>query len=276
MTIEEAIRMIERDREEREEGLLLWLLLLAGRARRYVNRAIRLGVAWPDVLQWVLLGNPDIDQPGGVPFLSRAMADSHLAGYRRVGRLVGMRLESPVTLAELAPAYVLPASRVMERAIATLIAAISEALGRAVTADSIAADVRAVGEAVARAGWVEESSRNAAAEATSAVTQAYAGGMRDGLDNPAVAAVLSGLRFVNPMDARTTDICRKRHGVKLPLDHPWWFASWPPLHVGCRSVVLPVTDRIAFTENPPTFPPPTPGWGHWNGLLTAFSPRATA
>lgn len=272
MSIEDAIRLIERDRKERERGLLFWWLALAGRARRFVTRAIRIGVAWSGVLRSVFLGNQAIDQPGGVPFLSRVMADSHLAGYRRVGRLVDVRLDPPVTVRDLAPSFVPQATETLTRVAGSLETAIARGIADVVEVDRISADVAAVAGAFRTAGWSEESPRNAKVEATTVITQAYAGGMNDGLHTETMREVLSGLRFVNPLDARTTDICRKRHGVKLPLDDAWWFRSWPPLHAGCRSVVLPVTDRIAFTVNPPTFPPPDLGWGAWSGLLSSFTP----
>jgi hypothetical protein len=269
MTPDEMVRQIERDRRERESGVALFLLALAGRAKNYVNKALRVGTVWSTLVRSVFLGNDALDLPGGVPFLSRAMADTHIAGVRRVGRLVGVTLDIP-SLDQLAEHYQPAVTSTLNRITGTLENAVADALSEAAQQDRIHADVRAVGEAFTRAGWTEESSRNAEAESTALVTATYAAGMQEGYEAPQVAAVLTGLRFINPMDARTTDICFARHGVTLPLDHPWLFRSWPPLHFGCRSVVLPLTGAgVKFTENPPELPPPDPGWGQWAGILSA-------
>ena len=270
MSLADDIDRIERERKAREAGLTLWFLALAERARRRVVSAIRVGAIWGGVLRGVLLGDERLDQPGGVPFLRRAMLETHRTGVRQVGKLVGEAVDDLADLPTIRQ-YEAAAMRQLEGVRGTLDEAITARLRDAATADRITADVGAVREAFRSTGWTPDSPRAAETEATAAVTRAYAGGMQQGVSQ--VAEVLSGLRFVNPLDANTTDICRVRAGIKLPLDHPWLFRNWPPLHYGCRSLMLPVTDRVKFTESLPTVPPPELGWGQWNGLLSAFTPR---
>jgi hypothetical protein len=234
MTREEQIAAIERDRKRREAGLTLFLLALAEKSRRYVNRAIRVGSAWASVLRGVLLGDESLDLRGGVPVLSRAMAETHHAGVARVGRLIDVATAPQMPLDALAESYAPRAGQVLERVRGSLDGAVAEALAGAVGEDRISADVRAVAEAYKSAGWAPENPYAAAAEATGVVTASYASGMAEAMQSEPVAAVMTGLRFVNPMDEATTGVCRARHGVTLPLDHPWLVSkSWPPLHFGC-------------------------------------------
>lgn len=270
MTRDEQVAKIERERREREDALLLLLLLLSRRARFRVNSAIRNGTDWRRVLAAVLLGSEALDQPGGVDMLAMVMADSHATAVRQVGRLVDVDVEAAETREELVRRYESRARAQLERIRQLLEQAVDAALAESAAADRISADVIAAGGAFHAAGFVEDASSGAETEATAAVTQAYAAGMGEGYGSDAVQAVMTGLRFVNPLDERTTSVCRKRTGVTLPLDHPWWFGNWPPLHWGCRSIVLPLTGAgVKFTEVPPVFPPPDVGWGQWAGFLSS-------
>ncbi len=51
------------------------------------------------------------------------------------------------------------------------------------------------------------------------------------------------VRFSAVMDARTSPVCRSRHGLIMKLDDPNVSYSTPPLHVKCRSVLDPVYSR---------------------------------
>jgi hypothetical protein len=261
MTRTEMLDAIERDRTKREVGLTLWLLALAEKSRRYVNRAIRVGSSWADALRSVLLGNPALDLPGGVPLLSRAMAETHHAGIHRVGRIVGVPLPPAVPLADLAGYYRPTAAGALERVRGALQAKVTDALGGAVEADRISADVRAVGEAFEVAGYSAANPWAAAAEATMAVTTAYGAGMSDGFNADELRDVLMGLRSVAVGDERTTEVCRAYDGVQLPPLDPWWHEHWVPRHWNCRSVILPIMGRFEPTENPPWSPAPAVGFG---------------
>ncbi|MBQ9564931.1 MAG: minor capsid protein [Synergistaceae bacterium] len=50
-----------------------------------------------------------------------------------------------------------------------------------------------------------------------------------------------GVEFSAVLDSRTTDICEGRHGLVMRLDDPKLPYNTPPLHVNCRSLLLPAT-----------------------------------
>lgn len=50
-----------------------------------------------------------------------------------------------------------------------------------------------------------------------------------------------GVEFSAIMDDRTTEICSSRHGLFMRLDDPRLPENTPPLHVNCRSLLLPCT-----------------------------------
>ena len=50
-----------------------------------------------------------------------------------------------------------------------------------------------------------------------------------------------GVEFSAIMDDRTTEICSSRHGLFMRLDDPRLPENTPPLHVRCRSLLLPCT-----------------------------------
>lgn len=55
--------------------------------------------------------------------------------------------------------------------------------------------------------------------------------------------IVAGYKFVAVLDDRTTEICRARHGKFIPKsDHGLLISNTPPLHVNCRSILVPVTE----------------------------------
>ncbi len=50
-----------------------------------------------------------------------------------------------------------------------------------------------------------------------------------------------GVEFSAVLDSRTTDICEERHGLVMRFDDPRLPYNTPPLHVNCRSILLPAT-----------------------------------
>lgn len=73
-------------------------------------------------------------------------------------------------------------------------------------------------------------------ESTSALNQGRLSRFRES-DSGIVA-----VRFFSVLDARTTDICRSRHGLIMMLDDPRLPENTPPLHFFCRSVLLGVSE----------------------------------
>lgn len=53
---------------------------------------------------------------------------------------------------------------------------------------------------------------------------------------------VEAVQFVAILDARVTDICRARDGLILRLDDPRLASNTPPLHINCRSTLVPVMD----------------------------------
>ena len=51
---------------------------------------------------------------------------------------------------------------------------------------------------------------------------------------------VEGVEFSAILDGRTTDVCRKRHGLRMRLDDPRLPDNTPPLHPNCRSVLVPI------------------------------------
>lgn len=267
MTRDEQVERIERERREREAALLLLMLALAERTRLNVVRAIRVGADWPTALRNTFLGNASLDLPGGMAFLPRMMAEAAIAGFVSTGTSVGVAL-APPAVDELIPAYRPIATRALERTAEYLRSNVAQGLADVADKDRISADSDSVGESFAKVGWTPEKPFGAKVNAEAAITRTYAIGMQAGVRAPEVAAITTGLIFTAVLDNATTAICRARNGVVLPSDDPYWARSWPPLHMNCRSLVIPTIRKVTFTENPPESPPPTPGWGQYSGFLS--------
>ena len=73
------------------------------------------------------------------------------------------------------------------------------------------------------------------------------------------------LKFDAVGDDRTTEVCAACDGTVLPASHPWWSSHSIPLHFGCRSIVIELTEReakaIGVTASPPSVKVPE-GFGH--------------
>lgn len=96
------------------------------------------------------------------------------------------------------------------------------------------------------------------------VQSAYSAGRWWALNDPAVLKVRPYWVYDAVLDSRTTEICRVRHGVALPHDHPWWRSNYPPLHFNCRSGVRAITERDALEREfkiPPEDPKPEGEFG---------------
>jgi len=68
------------------------------------------------------------------------------------------------------------------------------------------------------------------------------------------ADIVTGLRWTSTLDGRTTLICISRSGKVFPVNS----GPRPPAHIGCRSVMVPLTDDIPGVS---AFTPPT--YGQW-------------
>ena len=70
-------------------------------------------------------------------------------------------------------------------------------------------------------------------ETSSAYNQGRLSGFRK-------SEVVGAVQFTAVIDARTTDICKKRDGLIMELSDKRLQANTPPLHFMCRSVLVPV------------------------------------
>lgn len=59
-------------------------------------------------------------------------------------------------------------------------------------------------------------------------------------ENAKNGGVTKAVKFSSILDERVTEICRSRHGLVLALDDPRIDENTPPLHINCRSILLPV------------------------------------
>lgn len=58
--------------------------------------------------------------------------------------------------------------------------------------------------------------------------------------------VIKGYRYSAVLDAKTTHICKERHGKFIPADNYTLLAyNTPPLHVNCRSTLIPEFEQTA-------------------------------
>jgi hypothetical protein len=85
-----------------------------------------------------------------------------------------------------------------------------------------------------------------------AVVTAHNGGI---LAGAAALDGVTGLAHRSVLDEVTTDICRERNGLMLPLDDPYWTSNVPALHYRCRSVLVPIVGDFTPSDWRPTVPP---------------------
>jgi hypothetical protein len=249
----DAIRLIERDRNERESALAALLLLLSRNARR----AMRAGLSTVSALRRYLLGP-------GVPVVANAMASAATAGVARVYSLVGLERPAAGLVDALAGTYEPRAVAALQSSVRTLAGKVTGSL--AVAAFVPVPEETAILRAFQAAGWTDAHDRGARTAAGEVVLAAYAEGMSGGYASPAVFPELTALRYITVHDANRTNICTAYDRVQLPPDDIWWDYHWPKNHFGCRSVVLPRTIPVRFTENPPWVPAPMAGFGRRPGI----------
>lgn len=102
--------------------------------------------------------------------------------------------------------------------------------------------------AIYRGGVLSKAEREAEAIVRTAVTHVSNVGMMETFK--ANAEVVTGLRFVATLDSRTSVQCMSYDQVVWPLDSP--DIQMPPLHVNCRSIIVPEIgwDALGLPEPP--------------------------
>ena len=137
-----------------------------------------------------------------------------------------------------------------------LVTQVWEALDRAIAqGESLDSFRAAVGDKLASAWGRDMPWRVETIFRTNAQT-VYSDARWEQQQHPAVKAARPYKRFDAVMDDRTTDICAAFDGTVLPEDDPFWSRSLPPLHFGCRSHVVTLSEREARAEGIDDEPPP--------------------
>jgi hypothetical protein len=265
------LERIERERRKREAELLFLLLALLGTARRdAIALAAHDGDPGSAIRSIVGGGN---GYPGVAPIIARVMAQAHRDGYRRAGLMAGTRavdrVDAGTDLIALYETQARTAAREMAR---TLANTVYEAIAEARRADTSLR--QAVRDAFDSAGYSKASSHGAELAAEIAVVGAHNGGVMDGAFNaPPLKGVVTGLAHISIIDNRTTEICKDRHELRLPLNHPYWHSGQavPPLHFRCRSALRVLVGDFTPSDQLPTVPV-MPGFG--GGPLPPFAQAA--
>jgi SPP1 gp7 family putative phage head morphogenesis protein len=260
------IDAIERDRKRREDEILLALLLLWDDAEDDIIVPMRHGFDAKQVLYNV--------QPRATKALTDTMALAHRDGVRRVTVLTGGNPprgpgastwldQQAGTTTELATIY-RPAA---QQSTDAMVKSIGDALdkyvpgqGRGLSNVELKTAVR---EAFDAAGYTANHPMALDLGAERAVVGAHNNGMIAG--GKSIGKV-TGLRHVSIIDESTTNICRSRDGITLPIGDPFWTNGIPPLHWNCRSALLPVTGEFE-SYMPDYVVPPAPGFGAMSAVF---------
>lgn len=254
MTLTERI---ERARRRREDELLLMLLLVSEDARRDTVIAVRHGFSVQTVMQNTF--------NRAVPIIVGSMVDAHLDAARRFSHISGEDIvpQDTAIIATMYEQHARDAAQAMsQRLYDAITAARDEQAGistRPIT-DEIAeplTDKAMVRKAFDEAGYSRTSAESLDLGAERAIVFASNIGM---IAAGSLSGLVTGLKHVSIVDARTTVICRRRDGLKLPIDDPYWRFNIPPLHHYCRSIIEPIIGSFEPSETYPNIPP-KPGFG---------------
>lgn len=245
--------LIEKDRRERERELLLLFLLLSDTARSYSMYALKLGHDPVAAIRSVFLGNPDLDLRGGIDGTAFAMQEAYKGANDTASEIVGVEAKIVTP-----PRYTDAAREAIDRMIRPLASKIRQAQDKA-RAQGLGAKAtaKAVGEVFGKIGFTKDDPFLLDAVGVSLINSGFQNGLYRGFKN----ADVRGLEFSAIKDERTTEICWVRDGVKLLIDDPYWETNTPSLHYFCRSTLFAIFGKFEPTINPPTYPPPQPGFG---------------
>lgn len=241
---------IERSRRRREDEALILLLLLSDEGRRDVAVAIKHGFPINVVLTNTFQRS--------IPVISGSMADAHLDALRRfekIGGTIAPALESAggTDVAVLTRLYEPQAQAAADAMAQTLGAAIDRVR---FTEPGLSARVTAR-MAFDTAGYTRTNAAGLDAGTARAVTFASNVGFIAG---SSADDTVTALTHISVLDTATTEICTERSGLTLPVGHPYWQWGVPPLHWGCRSIVIPRFSPQAYSQSLPAAPP-APGFG---------------
>lgn len=254
----EQLEHIEEDRRERENRLLLLLLLLIGDAETAARNVAVLGGSVGPAIESIVLRPVN-----GLSAILRQAADSAFhSAVEMSGSIVPGDYEPP---RQPTPEEYKGAVDPQKFADA-LVKRIRKSLG-----DDESPAAEKIAEAFDTAGVSRDNPKMLAEVAATQVNAGYQPGLFGGwASNP----VVTGFRFVNPNDHRTSPVCLARINppVQLPKDHPWWRRNLPPLHFDCRSSITGIIGNYVQAASPPNLPAPQPGFGFaptaWTRAMT--------
>lgn len=238
---------MERDRKEREDKLILALLLLSDEAEAAAIAAYRRGDD-PGAAVRDAFYIPDVG-PGASTALTQAYAGAYRSAVKVAGQIAGTK-----TAGWKAPTETDPAGNA-KTIVDSIVAKVQAVITQGMTAEQVA---DAIGQAFDAAGVTKEQPHTLDAVAATQINAGYQPGLLEGwMQSPNV----TGFRFKIIDDGRNTKICLARKNVQLPKRHPWWKKNVAPLHWKCRSTIICLTGSFVPTTNPPTDPPPQSGFG---------------
>ncbi len=270
MTDEEQAQIdrIERERRQHERDLLLLLLAVIATSRSHAVYAARSGNDAVAAARMVIKGDNGGHFIGVAPLVAQAQVSAYAAGMKRVGRIVDLKplpRPDPRQLEIAANQYKVSADAYARELADRIGTGIRDVLDEALPPQE---EVQAIRLVFRKGQLTRLEPGHLETDAETAICGAYGDGMLDGYGRLGVRHLVKGLRHESILDEGTTPICRQRHGVQLPLDHPYWQSNRVPLHWKCRSVIMPILKDFEPTppEMMPTIPP-MEGFG--SGVLVA-------
>jgi hypothetical protein len=251
MTTARAAHTIEAERVRLENYAVDAVARAGDTALRHAAAAVRLGHDPVDAARDVLIGNPSIRQPGLEDLITRALVAAHLLGLRRTALAARQHYGREVLTLSRAGDKL---SDWLNKLVDVAAVAEDEVQGLFARARAAAARIvqRITAPLLARVGnapaIVAQKSETPFAAPT--LVRAYESGRDRGWRTPQVQEKLWGLRYSAILDNVTTPICRGLNDTVLPLDDPFWDQWKPPLHWGCRSMVIEVFSSTNLRRPP--------------------------
>lgn len=256
MTPDEQAQLdqIEKERREREWDLLALLLAVCATSRSHAVHAVRSGNDPATAARTVILGDNGGFFLGVAPLVAQAQVDAYEAGLRRVGEMVSGHAIEPTDLKEITARYKAQADDYAKDLADRIGNGIREVERQALEPHE---ELQAIRFVFRNGQLTRQVSGRLESDVEAAICGAYSDGMMGGYHAPAIRLLLKGLRHESILDENTTPICRQRHNVQLPVDHPYWQTNKTPLHWRCRSVIMPILKDFDPTrpEDMPTIPP---------------------
>lgn len=245
-------RRVERERRRREDELLILLLAFMGTARVRAISAAEDGFDVATAIRNVIVGNSN--RPGVAPDIARTMARAHADGFRRVGLAAGVRSVSRSDAGPLAALIDLYIPQARAAALAMVDSLVRRVFGAIATRPQDVTIRKAITDAFDADGFSRTNASAIDLATERAVVAAHSNGSFAAITTRQDLNV-TGIEHISIIDEGTTDICRERHNLRLPVDDPYWVRNVPSLHWRCRSTLRPIFGDFTPSESLPLTPP---------------------